>query len=175
MSNRDETPAPRPNWFRILTIGRRPGNTLLRVTVLIFVCLIVFGFRILLPIRVEGISMLPTYTDKSVHIINCLPYWFHGPQRGDIVSIRLAGIHVMYLKRIIALPGETIAFENGHAVVNGQPLAEPYEKWSCDWNMPPEKLAPGEYFVVGDNRTMPIELHVHGRVQRDRILGKILL
>ena len=63
----------------------------------------VFRF-ILLPIRVEGISMLPNYQDRSWNLVNRLAYFRHEPQRGDVVSIRLAGPHVMYLNARKTLP-----------------------------------------------------------------------
>ena len=161
-------------WLRIVLIGRNPRVTLVRVAVLIVTSFVVFNF-ILLPIRVEGISMLPTYKDRSVNFVNRFAYLRHEPQRGDVVSIRLAGPHVMYMKRIIGLPGETVAFANGRVLINGEVLDEPYEKLPCDWNCPPVKLGPDEYFVVGDNRTMPQELHKHGETPRSRIVGKLLL
>jgi len=142
-----------------------------RAVVLAGLCVLGYKFT-LLHIRVEGISMFPTYQDRSAHFVNRLAYLWHEPQRGDVVSIRLAGYHVMYLKRIIGLPGETVAFANGKVLVNGEVLDEPYEKLPCDWNLPPEKLGPNEYFVVGDNRTMPQELHVFGKARRDQIVGK---
>jgi len=162
-----------PRWLRILVIGRNPKVTLARAVVLAILCFVVFKF-VLLHIRVEGISMLPTYQDGSAHFVNRLAYLWHEPRRGDVVSIRLAGVHLMYLKRIIGLPGETVAFANGQVLINDQVLDEPYEKLSCDWNLPPEKLGPDEYFVVGDNRTMPPENHTFGKVERDRIVGKTI-
>ena len=54
-----------PRWLRIVVIGRNPKATLVRVVVLIVTSFVVFKF-ILLPIRVEGISMLPTYKDRSL-------------------------------------------------------------------------------------------------------------
>jgi signal peptidase I len=168
------TSKPRPGVARVIVIGRNPRNTLIRILVLVAVCLVVFNF-ILLPIRVTGISMLPTCKDRSVNFVNRLAYSRHEPRRGDIVSIRYAGIHLMLMKRIIGLPGETIAFENGRVMIDGKPLAEPYEKWNCVWTLPPEKIGINEYFVVGDNRTMPAELHTFGRVERERIVGKVLL
>jgi signal peptidase I len=81
----------------------------------------------------------------------------------------------MYMKRIIGLPGETVAFAGGRVLINGEVLDEPYEKTPCDWNCPPVKLGPDEYFVVGDNRTMPSENHVFGKAGRDRIIGKAFL
>ena len=163
-----------PRWVRIAVMGRNPKATLVRVAVLIVTCFIVFKF-ILLPIRVEGISMLPTYKDSSWNLVNRFTYLRHEPQRGDVVSIRLAGPHVMYMKRIIGLPGETVAFANGRVLINGEVLDEPYEKSPCDWNCPPVKLGPDEYFVVGDNRTMPWQFHRFGATPRYRIVGKLLL
>ena len=163
-----------PRWLRIVVIGRNPKVTLARAVVLAVLCVVVFKF-ILLHIRVEGISMLPTYQDGSAHFVNRLAYLWHEPRRGDVVSIRLAGVHLMYLKRIIGLPGETVAFVNGQVLINGEVLDEPYEKLPCDWNLPPEKLGPDEYFVVGDNRSMPPENHTFGKVERDRIVGKAIL
>jgi signal peptidase I len=181
-----------PRWLRILVIGRNPKVTLVRAAVLGVVCFIVFKFGVL-HIRVEGISMAPNYPDRSAHYVNRLAYLWHGPQRGDVVSIRFSGgltnaavgihqaakwlapPHVVLLKRIIGLPGETVAFVNGHAFIDGELLEEPYQKLPCDWNLPPEKLGPDEYFVVGDNRTMPLELHEHGKARRDQIVGKAIL
>src|ERR1035441_8267053 len=142
-------------------MGRNPKVTLVRVAVLIVTSFVVFKF-ILLPIRVEGISMLPNYKDRSWNLVNRFAYLRHEPQRSDVVSIRLAGPHVMYMKRIIGLPGETVAFANGRVLINGEELDEPYEKLPCDWNLPAVKIGPNEYFVVGDNRTMPSQDHTLG-------------
>jgi signal peptidase I len=173
-SNLSPGQAPEPSWLRIVLIGRNPRVTLLRAAVLAVTSFVVFRF-ILLPARIEGISMLPTFQDRSVNFVNRLAYLWHEPRRGDVVGIRLAGPHVMYMKRIIGLPGETVAFVGGRVLINGEVLDEPYEKSPCDWNVPPVKLGPDEYFVVGDNRTMPSENHVFGRAGRDRIVGKALL
>ena len=160
-------------------MGRNWKLTLARIAVLVAVCFVVFRF-ILLPVRVEGISMLPTYRNGSVNFVNRLSYWRHPPRRGDVVGIRLAPRDItrpsiMYLKRVIGLPGETVAFVNGKVLINGKVLDEPYEKYDCDWNLPPVKLGPSQYFVVGDNRSMPSEDHKFGKVERDHIVGKAIL
>jgi len=169
-----QNPTRVPRWLRIVVIGRNFKVTLARAVILAAICFIVFKFA-LLHIRVEGISMMPTYQDGSTHFVNRLAYVLHPPQRGDVVGIRLAGYHVMYLKRIIGLPGDTVAFAHGQVLVNGDVLDEPYEKLPCDWNRPPEKLGPDEFLVVGDNRSMPMQDHYFGKVERDRIVGKAIL
>jgi len=128
------------------------------------------------PVRVDGPSMLPTYKDHSVHFVNRLAYLWHKPRRGDVVSVNAyAGPHVMLMKRIIGLPGETVTFNNGRVFIDGKLLAEPYENWSCNWTLPPEKLGTNQYFIVGDNRTMRWQDHKFGKVNGNRIVGKVFL
>lgn len=165
---------PRPHWLRIIAVGRNPRNTLIRIAVLVIGSILLFHF-VLLPVKVDGISMLPTYKNGSIHVVNRLAYRWHEPRRGDVVSVRFAGEHLMLMKRIIGLPGESVAFDNGKVLINGKVLDEPYEKWPSQWTLPAKRLRPDEYFIVGDNRTMPSQDHVFGRVDRDRIVGKVIL
>ncbi len=163
-----------PSWVQILVVGRNPRRTLLRALVTVSLALVIFRL-VLIPIRVDGISMLPTYHTKQFNLVNRLAYLFHEPRRGDVVSVITSGKSIMYMKRVVGVPGETIAFANGRLVINGIATPEPYLTYPSDWNLPPRKLGPREYFLVGDNRTMPPELHTHGVVDGRRILGKVLL
>ena len=167
------TPAA-PSLLRRLIIGRRPKRTLVRTLIWALGCVLIGKF-VLLPIRVQGISMMPTYQPNKVNFVNRLAFLFHSPRRGDIVAIKLAGPHVMYLKRVVGLPGETVAFHEGHILINGEILEEPYIVYRCNWEHEPEQVGPNEYYVVGDNRTMDFFDHEQGRSTRDRIVGKILL
>lgn len=162
------------SWLRRAIIGRSPKRTLVRMVIWV-VGIVVISQFVLLPIRVQGISMLPTYKASSINFINCLAYKFHPPQRGDVVGIKLAGHHVMYMKRIIGLPGETITFHEGHVFINGELLPEPYLKFPCNWEHEPEQIGPNEYYVVGDNRSMDFFGHEQGRSSRERIVGKVIL
>ena len=147
----------------------------MRLVVLVTVSFVVFKF-VLVPVHVDGGSMLPTYKANGGNFVNRLSYLFHEPRRGDVVAIGLqAGEHVMYMKRIVGLPGETVAFHKGRLFINGKPLAEPYVKLPCDWEHEPEQVGPDQYYVVGDNREMSWEDHTHGRAARGRIMGKVLL
>lgn len=161
-----------PLWQRVL-IGRRPQHTLLRAVGIVLLSVVVFRF-LLLPIRVTGISMAPTYADGRISVVATAPYWWRAPRRGEVVAIRLAGRSIMFLKRIVGLPGESIRIEQGIVYVNNLALAEAYVRWSSPWKYAEVTLAPGEYFVIGDNRSMSQEEHTFGRVTRSRIVGKIL-
>lgn len=163
-------------WVRILTIGRNPQFTLIRIVVLVVLVVLVRNYA-LLPIRVVGPSMLPTYEENGVNFVNRLAYLRSEPKRGDVVAIRYAGEHRLLMKRVIGLPGEVIEFRNGKVFINGERLEEPYmtANYPSRWTLEPKEIQPGHYYVVGDNRTMPEGAHVHGRAERSRIVGKILL
>ena len=119
--------------------------------------------------------MMPNYKENRVNFVNRLAFVFLPPRRGDVVAIRTSGISIMYMKRIIGLPGETVAFHRGHTFINGNLLEEPYLKYRCDWELPPKTLGPDEYYFVGDNRSMPAVDHTQGVAARPRIVGKVLL
>jgi signal peptidase I len=168
-------PASSPTWWQRALIGRNPKRTLVRIVILVVACVVIRGF-VLLPVQVEGGSMLPTYQDRGIHVVNRLAYLFHEPRRGDVVAIRTeAGEHVMYLKRIIGLPGEAVAFHEGRLYINGQPVDEPYVKLLGTWEHEPQPVGPDQYYVVGDNRGMSWSDHTQGRAPRSLIVGKVLL
>ncbi|MSU59922.1 MAG: signal peptidase I [Pedosphaera sp.] len=166
-----------PRWLRIALIGRRPRFTLARIIVFVAVVTVLRLF-VLLPIRISGASMLPNYPTTGVNCVNRLAYAWHEPRRGDVVAIRLAGEHMMYIKRVVGLPGETVEFIGGQLFINGRPQPEPYVIFPCRWDHPPKtpkKLGANEYFFVGDNRTMRAEDHEYGAAERERIVGKVML
>jgi signal peptidase I len=163
-----------PSWVQVAVVGRKPRRTLLRAAFLAIACFVLFRL-VILPIRVEGISMMPTYVDKKVNFVNRLAYLFHGPRRGDVVSIRTTGLSIMYMKRVVGLPGEMIEFRRGQLYVNEQPYQEPYVKYKTSWTLPPRKLGPGEYYLAGDSRSMSPDLHSQGVVSKSKIVGKVLL
>jgi signal peptidase I len=163
-----------PSWLRTVLVGRYPQRTAVRILVLIVVSVVVFRF-VLLPIRVEGMSMMPTYKEYRPNFVNRLAFIFHPPQRGDVIAISTSGHSIMYMKRIIGLPGESVAFHNGRAIINGKVLEERYVKYSCDWEIAPRILGPDEYYCVGDNRAMPARDHYKGVASRRKIVGKVLL
>ncbi len=165
-------------WLRVLTIGRRPKRTLVRLAVLVAASVVVFKF-VLLPIRVMGLSMEPSFHDHAVNFINRLAYISGEPQRGDVVGIRMSTnadgpLQFMLLKRVVGLPGETISFSGGRLLVNGEPQEEPYLKLHSNWNERGRRLGSNEYFFVGDNRSMPPEQHEHGVAYRSQIVGRVL-
>ncbi len=150
--------------------GAHPRRTLVRAA-LLALALVVLGRWVWLPARVHGASMTPTLADGSWHVIARLRYHGRAPARGDVVALRMAGWRVMYIKRVLAVPGDTLAFAAGQLNVNGTDVPEPYVKFQGAWTLPTVALGPDEYFVAGDNRAMPIEEHAAGLVSGRRIAG----
>ena len=134
---------------------------------------VVFGV-VLQPVRLSGISMEPTYRDGALNFTNRLAYAWRPPARGDVIAIRMAGPSVVYVKRIVGLPGERVEIAMGTVVIDGRPLAEPAVTRKAPWNVPALTLGGDEYFVIGDNRAMAVEQHDFGRTTRQRIVGKML-
>lgn len=130
-------------------------------------------------ILVIGNSMLPGITSgSSVDLYN--PYKY-GLERLDVVSFANAETGgASYIKRIIGLPGESIAIKNGSVFINGQVLYEPYtlnrlptygntHLEDCNIYRIPE----GHYAVLGDNRTISQDSRVLGFIEQSTIQGVI--
>jgi signal peptidase I len=124
-----------------------------------------------IPFTIQGISMEPTYRDGRVNFCWRLRYLFSEPKRHDVVAVRFAGSRVMLLKRVVAREGEQVEFRGGRLFVDGNGIEEPYVRLPCNWNLPSRRVDKDCVYVVGDNRSMPIEDHHFGQTSRIRIVG----
>src|SRR4029079_5665853 len=93
------------SWVKVVLVGRDFRFTLVRIVVLAAVVWFVSSY-VLMPIHVQGPSMLPTYSENGVNFVNRLSYRQVDPQRGDVIAIRFSGKHAMLMKRVVGLPGE---------------------------------------------------------------------
>jgi signal peptidase I len=153
-----------------LLAGAHPRRTLWRAVAIIAGAAVLFGV-VLLPVRGVGISMEPTIAEGDFLFVNRIAYRFRAPRHGDIVAVRVAGRSVVYVKRLLGLPGDRIAFVDGVFWRNGAPVHEPYAATRPDWQLREVTLGADEYFVVGDNRRMPMAQHDFGTASRDRLIG----
>ena len=128
---------------------------------------------------VEGASMHPTLTTGQFLVVNRLQYTVDDPQRGDIVVFHApANPQQDFIKRIIALPGETIEFRASAVYIDGQLLNEPYINEACIIQRCPDSillLGYDEYFVMGDNRNRSSDSRQFGAIERNRIVGAATL
>lgn len=150
-----------------------PSLTPIFLIRLVFVTLFAYLFfgHICTPFRIEGYSMEPTYHNGAINFCWKLRYLFSQPKRYDVVIVRLSGQRVMLLKRVVAVQGEQIAFRDGKIFVNSKEMNEPYLRYPCNWNLPPRKVEAGCLYVVGDNRSGPMENHHFGQTLIKRIMG----
>ncbi|HEY1489794.1 MAG TPA: signal peptidase I, partial [Verrucomicrobiae bacterium] len=102
------------------------------------------------------------------------------PRRCDIVALKDPQDNTLVVKRIIALPGQSVYLDHGKVFVNSRPLAEPYlpDKtltFACEKNES-EFFVMGrnEFFVLGDNRGNSTDSRIFGPVPRQNILGKVM-
>ena len=126
---------------------------------------------------VEGSSMYPTLEQNDRLIVSRLSYYLGKPSRGDIVVFQYPlGPERDFVKRIIGLPGETVAIQDGRILIVGHPLPpEDYVKNKATDFHQPVTLADDEYFVMGDNRTGSSDSRSWGPLQSHFIIGKAWL
>jgi signal peptidase I len=152
--------------------GWRSWTRDLVISVIVSVFIILFLYQ---PVRVEGTSMLPQLEDQDRLFINKFAYRIGEIHRGDVVVFRYPHDETKsYIKRVIALPGDDLRIDHGVVYVNGKPLRERYvPSWYRDDRSQPEMVLPeGEYFVMGDHRSISSDSRDFGPVPRDLIYGR---
>ncbi|WP_176012955.1 signal peptidase I [Victivallis sp. Marseille-Q1083] len=142
---------------------------LLRLAAVALTAYLIFGY-LLIPCIIHGGSMEPTYASTGFNFCWRGAFFFDKPKIGDVVVVKYED-RVFYLKRVVGMPGDTISFYEGKLYRNGQQVEEPYVKLPSDWNLPPRHVEKGHYYVVGDNRSMDIDIHQFGQVAAKRIIG----
>jgi signal peptidase I len=131
--------------------------------------------------RVYGQSMEPNlHTDQRLIVekLSYNPYFrqylrLNGPQRGDVVVIRLRtqGDELL-IKRVIGLPGDIVEIHNGQVFVNNQSLTEPYTMDGTSGFYGPTTIPPLHIFVLGDNRDSSNDSRSFGTVSLRDVVGR---
>ena len=127
------------------------------------------------PVRVEGTSMLPRLEDHDRLFINKFVYHIESIQRGDIVVFHYPrDPEKSYIKRVIAVPGDRLWIDHGRVWLNGQLMRENYVpvKYRDSRSMAEMVVPEGEYFMMGDHRSISSDSREFGPVERDLIYGK---
>jgi signal peptidase I len=127
--------------------------------------------------RVDGMSMEPTLHNGEYILVNKAAYLFQPPHRGDVIVFEYPlDPQVDYIKRIIAIPGDTISIVNTKVTVDGVTLNEPYVNPNDNFNpfdsIVNRVVPPGDYFVMGDNRGNSSDSRQWGFVPQQNIIGQ---
>jgi len=126
---------------------------------------------------IPSLSMYPTLKVNDRVLVNKLSYDVHPVHRGDVVVFKSPpneGADIKDLiKRVIGLPGETVESADGHILINGKALDEPYLKDGV-FTGPVEKtvVPPGRYWVMGDNRPNSKDSRYFGTIPKSLIIGR---
>lgn len=141
-------------------------------------------FFLFTPILVDGESMLPTLENGDRMIVNKIEYQIQEPERYDIVVFH-APEEKDFIKRIIGLPGENIAYQNDQLYIDGDVVPEPYleaykqelaagtltEDFTLEELFNIEKIPEDYVFVMGDNRRASKDSRYIGVIPIDEIIG----
>jgi signal peptidase I len=167
-------------------------KALIVVLVLPFVAVVVLFFGYVKLYRVPSSAMEPTFhcarpnvgcaAGRSDHLVALRFRWpFRGVRRRDIVAVRVpeaasraCGTAGTYLKRVIGLPGETVAEQNGAILVDGRRLREPYVKRRDGESFTRRRVPEGSYFLLGDARRQSCDSRVWGPARRRSLIARVV-
>ena len=145
------------------------------------------------PYRIPSGSMLDTLRPGDRVLVNRVVYHLREPQRGDVIVFRYPqDPDVVFIKRVVGVPGDLLEARDGRLYVNGRKAAEPYvhrtggrldptvaqaaiagstmhDPWSL---AEPYRVPASTYFVMGDNRTDSDDSRDWGTVPRAAIVGE---
>jgi signal peptidase I len=162
------------------------------VVVAVLVALAVQAW-LLKPYRIPSGSMLDTLRPGDRVLVNRVVYHLREPERGDVIVFRYPeDPEVVFIKRVVGVPGDLLEVRDGRLRVNGDEVPEPYvhrtlgridptvaqatiagstmhDPWSL---AEPYRIPEGNYFVMGDNRTDSDDSRDWGTVPRTAIVGE---
>ena len=117
-------------------------------------------------------SMEPTLQVREV----CLVLYTDDAKRGDIITfVPPHDPSTLYVKRLIAVGGDSVAVHDGTVFVNGKALDEPYIKEPPEYELDEFYVPEGNYFVLGDNRNNSADSHVIGFIPAENLVGHVLV
>ena len=190
----DDTPKPKKRRHPAITfLGELPGLILMA-----FALALLIKSTLLQAFWIPTGSMEPTLLPGDRVIVAKVPYYFHDPERGDVIvfeepdpakeperGIWGAFTHWLgqglgfsapdnpdYIKRVIGEPGDVVSAKGGHVYVNGLKISEPYLTERTG-RFPKTTVPDGKLFVMGDNRSNSLDSRYGlGFVPIDRVVGK---
>jgi signal peptidase I len=122
--------------------------------------------------EVEGASMEPTLQNNQYVIVDTISAP-RTPQRGEVIVFHYPNNPSLeYVKRVVALPGETVSVSQGTVWIGGLALREPYLRERPRYFAAPQRVPPDTVFVLGDNRNSSSDSHLWGPVPLGNIIGR---
>ena len=152
----------------------------LKVIVISLAIIIPVRYFLIQPFYVKGASMEPNFYDHEYLIIDEISYRLNEPERGDVIVFRYPNDpSQFFIKRIIALPFETISLNNGQIKISNDKnpagfildennyLPNTHTQGSISLT-----LEANQYFIMGDNRSSSLDSRMFGPIERADIIGR---
>jgi len=172
------------NLFRAL--GSFVLDIIETVVIALSIFLVIYLF-VASPHQVNGQSMVPNFQSGEYVLSDKVSYRFSNPKRGDVIVFHAPpaancpqGTGCDFIKRVIGLPGETMAVHDNHIYVNNQAVDEPYIPKDFEILPGPATkdktitLADDEFFVCGDNRPYSSDSRSWGPIKKSDIVGRAI-
>lgn len=137
--------------------------------IVIVVVVVLIRTFIITPVRVDGDSMKNTLKNGDILLL----YKLSSINRFDIIVLDEEKDNEKIIKRVIGLPGETVAIKNGKIYINDKVIDDEYAYGeTSDYNK--VTLKDDEYFILGDNRLISKDSRYFGPIKDNEIKGKIV-
>lgn len=138
---------------------------------------------------IDGPSMQTTLEQEDRVLVNKLSYRLHDVNRGDVIVFdRISGTqHDDLIKRVIALPGESVEIRDCEVFIDGRILEEPYldpiqlaqtdlsKRCGSHVNMLETLISEDHVFVMGDNRVQSFDSRSFGAIEISKIRGRAFM
>ena len=159
------------------SLGEEVKDWLVAIAVAVVLAFVIRQFIVELYV-VDGPSMRPTLQSRERLVVNKFIYRMREPERGEIIVFRYPRDPSRdFIKRVIAVPGDTIEIKDGKVFLNQQLLNEDYILEKTLTNSPLSTVPAGHIFVMGDNRNNSEDSRFAdvGFVPYDLIKGKAMV
>lgn len=134
------------------SLGAELKDWIISIAIAVVLALFIRHFIVELYL-VDGPSMQPTLVSNERLVVNKFIYRFRTPKKGEVLVFQYPkDLSRDFIKRVIALPGDTIEIKDGHVFVNNQLQNEPFILSQTRGDYPLTTIPEGHIFVMGDNR-----------------------
>jgi signal peptidase I len=171
--------APTPSESKWGNLWRSQKDNILTILVAILLAFVIRSF-VAESRYIPSPSMVPTLYPGDRIVVEKLSYRLRDPQPQDVVvfyppsQLQVAGYPAdqAFIKRVIAVAGQTVQVHQGRVYIDKQPLSEPYIAEPPAYEMPVVKVPADMLFVMGDNRNNSNDSHVWGFLPKANVIGR---
>ncbi len=176
---KESVEAPAPSGSRWENLWRSQKDNILTILVAIILAVVIRSF-VAESRYIPSPSMVPTLYPGDRIAVEKLSYRFRDPQPKDVVvfyppsQLQAVGYPAdqAFIKRVIAVAGQTVQVHQGRVYVDQTPLIEPYIAEPPSYEMPAVQVPTGMLFVMGDNRNNSNDSHVWGFLPKANVIGR---